>query len=638
MENPSVQDWFQAALLHDLGKTRDWGHHADWSKMPYASTDTLKHIADLAREHHESVSPTSNLDDITLLKLADRLQKGLYAHPHAQDFEPRSHPPEIAAQAKQLLDAPVFQPYYGHSVTWDESRRAYLESEIVAFLKNDPTLENFLRLQREKLYTFPHTTYIPHLALGLHQQITAVLFFFLRRHARRHNLTQASQLQGFTLYAFTITPEPLAFFSRLRYLNAYVEATQKLRAYLFERLFRPIQDEGLTFTEQSNPFQFFDGTSLALLYDADQIVMDTLRSYLDEPDTLLDSINVQIHSYRLIKWGETKSKTLYVGASNIERIVRDMTALPTRAAQFAGQTETRCMNCGVATPADELTTLGTKNLCVTCAQIERQKGVLNLEGFCEGYLGWVFLAFQTPLLDAAMEQAQAINDEVAAQMMMPPGYLTPSATGFDEYFQALTHIQEFQATCDKQIETLGGKEARGAKRLAHFTHLAIYLLCEDNFWKFLAFLNQERKKLRIPTTLRAFLCHARYPVWSLMERGAEFDSKRRDLYYHIAEGSVVMFTSTDVDTIRKLATLASTENVTSAQLSSLVQVALRASMQELFLEIDVKAREGKLGRGGFAGKLKDGLAALQADDGFGGREKRAIFIKYVKKLRGEDRR
>jgi hypothetical protein len=99
-----------------------------------------------------------------------------------------------------------------------------------------------------------------------------------------------------------------------------------------------------------------------------------------------------------------------------------------------------------------------------------------------------------------------------------------------------------------------------------------------------------------------------------------------------------MFTSTDVNTIRSLATLASAENVTSAQLSSLIQVALRASMQELFLEIDVKAREGKLGRGGFAGKLKDGLAALQADDGFGGREKRAIFIKYIRKLRGEDRR
>lgn len=99
-----------------------------------------------------------------------------------------------------------------------------------------------------------------------------------------------------------------------------------------------------------------------------------------------------------------------------------------------------------------------------------------------------------------------------------------------------------------------------------------------------------------------------------------------------------MFTATDVNTIRNLATLASSENVTSAQLSGLVNLALRATAPELFLEIDVKVREGKLGRGGFAGKLKEGLDALRADDEFGGREKRAIFIKYVKKLRGEDRR
>ncbi len=636
MDHPSVQDWFNAALLHDLGKTHDWGRHADWSTLPYASTDALKRLAELAREHHESVSPTSNLDDITLLKLADRLQKGLYAHPHAQDFEARPRPPAIAAQAKQLLDAPVFQPYYGNAVTWDASRRTHLKSEIRACLRNDPTFENLLRLQREKLDTFPHTTYIPHLALGLHQQITAALFYFLRRRARRNNLTQASQLQSFTLYAFTITPEPLAFFSRLRYLDAYREAAEKLRAHLFAEIFHPILSEGLTFTEQFNPFQFFDGSSLALLYDDDQSIVDSLQSYLDKPDTLLDSIEAQIHSYRLKEWGvHPTSGKLFAGASNIDRAVRHITILPARATRFAGQTETRCMNCGAATPADELTTLGTRNLCATCAQVERQKGVLNLKKFCpEGYLGWVFLAFQAPLLDAAVEQAQAINDEVAAQTMIPPGYLTPSATGFDEYFQALTHMQEFQAKCDRQIQTLG----QGARRLAHFTHLAIYLLCEDNYWKFLAFLNQERKQLRIPTSLRAFLCNAHYPVWSLMERGAEFDPQKRDLYYHIAQGSVAMFTSTDVNTIRSLATLASAQNVNSTQLSSLVNVALRTTAPELFLEIDVKAREGKLGRGGFAGKLKEGLAALQADDDFGGREKRAIFIKYIRKLRGEDRR
>lgn len=99
-----------------------------------------------------------------------------------------------------------------------------------------------------------------------------------------------------------------------------------------------------------------------------------------------------------------------------------------------------------------------------------------------------------------------------------------------------------------------------------------------------------------------------------------------------------MFTATDVNTIRNLATAASAERVTSAQLNGLVRVALRATLPELFLEIDVKAREGKLGRQRFAGQLKNGLDALKSGDDFTGRERRAIFIKYIAKLAGEERR
>jgi len=663
----TVQDWFIAALMHDLGKTHGWQSpegkgHGDWSETDYATTPAHKTIAERAREHEREISPESSLDDITLLALADKLQKGLYG---ASGFEGAELPPEIQRQQSRLMETPVFHSYYGNPTHWDKTRRVVGEAHIKECLVKAPTLANLLALQRDQLNEYPHTTYIPHLALGLHHQITAALFFLLWRRVRHKGWSRVEQIKNLTFHAFTITPEPLAFFARLRYLNVYEDTTNTLHTHLFRELFVPFQREGLSaLTPTTNPFQFFHGSSLALLYDdPDDIPKDApedapdsghsrksdyaytnrvtkaLQAYLDSPKVLLDSINLQIHSFTLREWGVDRRANpagiVFADPNQIQRDVQDITILPSRATQFTAQTETRCMNCGTATPADELTTSGAKNLCVTCAQIERQKGIVDLKKFCpEGYLGWVFLSFESPLLDAALEQAQVINDEIAAQMMLPPGYLNPSATGFDEYFQALTHVQDFQAKCDQQIEMLGKR----AKRLAHFTHLAIYLLCEDDYWKFLAFLNQERKQLRIPTTLRAFLCNAHYPVWSLMERGAEFDPKKRDLYYHIAQGSVAMFTATDVNTIRNLATLASSENVTSAQLSGLVNLALRATAPELFLEIDVKAREGKLGRGAFAGKLKEGLNALQADDDFGGREKRAIFIKYVKKLRGEDRR
>ena len=636
-DQPTVQDWFKAALLHDLGKTRGWqtvGGHADWSKTPYASAPELAQIAERAAKHETQVYPHTALDDAAILALADKLQKALYGESAIETGD--ALPPELDRLSKKIMEPPNFQSYYGAPKVWDRFHRATLESEIAQRLSERPTLANLLQLQYGKLGDYPHTTYVPHLALGVHQQITAVLFFLLWRKVKRASLTTPTDLRDFTFHAFTVTPEPLAFFYRLRYLDAYRETAEKLQTHLFRHLFVSIQGEGLSeLLPHANPFQFFHGSSFALMYDDDAQVLQVLQEFLDTSSVPLDALNVTVHSYTLKEWESLRNGAIIPKPQSIERLVREITLVPTASLHFSDHAETRCRYCGHPTTTSELEAVGTINLCDTCVQIERQKGLLNLRAFCaDEYLGWVFLSFAAPLLDVAWEQAVEINAEFSNRHFIPPGILHPSATGFDEYFQALAAIQDFQAKCEEQIKNLG----KGARRLAHFTHLAIYLLCEDNYWKFLAFLNQERKQLRIPTTLRAFLCHAHFPVWSLMERGAEFDPNRRDLYYHIAQGSVAMFTSTDVNTIRSLATLASAEGITPTLLSSLVNVALRATAPELFLEIDVRAREGKLGRGGFAGKLKDGLSALQADDGFGGREKRAIFIKYIRKLRGEDRR
>lgn len=98
-----------------------------------------------------------------------------------------------------------------------------------------------------------------------------------------------------------------------------------------------------------------------------------------------------------------------------------------------------------------------------------------------------------------------------------------------------------------------------------------------------------------------------------------------------------MFTNTDVNTIRTLGTVARSERVPTTQLNNLVRTAMRTTLAELLLEIDVKAQESKIGQR-FPGQLKNGLDALKAGDGFEGRERRAIFVKYVTKLRGEERR
>lgn len=712
MGDGTVQDWFKAALLHDLGKTRGWitpegEGHGDWSRTLYAVTPALEKIAERAAKHEKVVTPDSPLDEPALLALADRLQKGLLGWSPFETGEDLGD--QDRRQRQHLLRTQSFLSFYGDSRTWDDNTRPGLEpraghelltarllnrlisvhrraagrwderhramcekgikevfaqrltlEKVIAFCRahldgwdeskradyekaineefhKEPLLANLLTLQRKALNDYPHTTYIPHLALGVHQQITAALFFLLWRKKEREHLARADELRGFTLYAFTITPEPLAFFARLRYLNAYNETAETLGKHLYRELFASFGRQGLNeLAPTANPFQFFHGSSFALLYDDEQPVRDALQSYLDAPDVLLDSISVQEHSYTLTEWGVNDGGFLYADANKIGRAIREFTLLPSRSLRFDAQSETRCVYCGRSTAVSEAELGRAKNLCDDCAKLESQEGVLNLQTFCaDGYLGWVFLAFGVPLLDVAVEKAREINDNFAASHTISPGLLHPSETGFDEYFQALTDIQNFEAQCDKQIESLG----RGARTLAKFAHLAIYLLCEDNYWTFLDFLNQERKhaRLRIPTSLRAFLCRPKYPVWSLMERGAQYDPERRDLYYHIAQGSVTMFTDSDVNTIRNLGTLARSERVPPTQLNALVRTALQTTKAELFLEIDVRAQGNKIGQR-FPGQLKNGLDALKAGDDFAGREKRAIFIKYVTKLRGEDRK
>lgn len=645
--NVNVQDWFKAALLHDLGKTRGWnipGGHGDWSQTTLAANQDLKNIAALAKEHESAVSANSALDEIALLALADKLQKGLYGSSPMETGKGLNA--EEQRQRQQLLDAPWFDSFFGQAHRWDDSQRQALVTRIAAKLQESSKLWDLMGFLDAELNRYPHTTYIPHLALSLHQQLTAAIFFLMWRKAKREELKSPLDLEGFTFHTFAITPQPLAFFYRMRYLAAYRETATRLERALFQELYASFRKLGLNELQmEKNPFQFFRGSSLVLLYDDEQAVVNVLQNFLDKKDEIvsaddnakpvaLDAIQVQAYSFTLRKWGENAAGKLYADPEQIERRAREYTLIPLQGLKFESISETRCEHCGRPTTKSDAEALGIKNLCSTCTQIEQKGGLLDLEKFCQDeYLGWIFLSFGTPLLDIAWEQADIINSKFAARHLLPSDSLHPSETGLDEYVQALAAIQAFQAECERKILALGN----GAYTLARFTHLAIYLLCEEKYWGFLDFLNQERERLRIPTSLRAFLCGPKHPVWSLMERGAQYDSTQRDLYYHIAQGSVTMFTNSDVNTIRTLGTVARSERVPRAQLSALVQTALQTSQAELFLEIDARAqdRPPKIGQR-FPGQLKNGLDALKGGDDFQGREKRAIFIKYISKLRGED--
>jgi hypothetical protein len=91
-----------------------------------------------------------------------------------------------------------------------------------------------------------------------------------------------------------------------------------------------------------------------------------------------------------------------------------------------------------------------------------------------------------------------------------------------------------------------------------------------------------------------------------------------------------MFTKEEVSEIRSVANIAQKEGVPSAQLMALSQFALNHILEELLLEIDVRAKQRKLGKM-FPEALKKSMAKMTGEQPKE-RTKRAKFIDYVKKM------
>ena len=113
---------------------------------------------------------------------------------------------------------------------------------------------------------------------------------------------------------------------------------------------------------------------------------------------------------------------------------------------------------------------------------------------------------------------------------------------------------------------------------------------------------------------------------------------KQDLYFDAAGRSIVMFSGNQVDAIRRLAADARRAGVGNTELESLVAMALNTELDELLLEIEARDSEQKLGsEEQFPERLCQALREVeyQADESDRQRRlKRAVFIKYVKRLKG----
>jgi len=617
MSTSPIWEWFAAALVHDLGKVvlnkdGSWEHHERLDEK-YFGKQLPAGIVDKAKIHHdrEGLRAGSHPPEGAALIMADGFQQAMA---------------KVTERPDELRQHPAFYPYYGTAEPgYDQHKVQPLISHITAALAKPPSLKNLLELQ-EKLIHYPYVSYLPHLSLMLHHRLTALLLYFLWR--QMDGGLPSAELEFSVL---TISPEPMALFYRLRDVGTHEQVVERLREGLFRRVFLEDKKAALSgLAPTINPFEFFDGGSgLVLVYDQPKKVIQALQEILDE-EPFLRSLQVEQTDFSLT-WDWEKC---YAHPEKVQFRTRTWSLLSAPVVDYPALSLERCQICGK--PDKELVedVIGDL-LCPLCLKERRRKQgkVVDIHKVSEegkAKVGFIFLTVQEPLYEQAREVAADMLSEFMDQRMVEPRILKPTKGGLFEYLQAIIALREFQARVEGAV-----KELR-AYTLLRLPTKMVYLVHEDFYWRFLGFLNEERRRLRFPTSLRAVLCGPKTPFWSLMDGFLTYDGQ--DLYYDEAEGSIVMFTSDEVQRIRDLAGIAERDWGSSTQLIALSRFALTHNLAELLLEIDVRDRQDKLPRR-LVQPLKEALEGLQMpEDESKAQTKRAKFIDYIGKMSRQPRR
>jgi hypothetical protein len=659
LSESNVWEWFAAALLHDLGKTildkqgvSSKHEELDVSRSPALESEAERFdfdallspgIAAKVRAHHDRIAADSEMALVATV-IADRVQKAMHVvrNEEGEVIKDRTDPYQV------LRNNPPFYPYYGESVLgWESKTAADVLRNVVSDLEpvaGKLTMDALLHMQR-RFRCYPHTSYIPHISLAFHNRFMAVLFYLAYRALSDLQVEgkDHTALKALEFSVLTATPDPLHLFYRLRDVRAHEMAVHALRTGLYDRVFSRHQADLPTMGVDSNPFEFFTGDSLVIVYHPGDVIVDNLRDIVEE-NPALRSLSVEMVDYRAgLSWNADGSLR-FVDPAKVEHPLRESPLVSKTLLAFPRQSLGRCQRCNM--PLEEAPEEG--GLCKACATLMDRGGVLDLRAVAAGNSGEEAtggkLAYLFVTLPSLKEHAEAIAKEHLstmkadrvrrgesesrswAQQLAAVTDLLPTELGIFEYLQAVMEMDAFRL----ELEQCSGQ----VYPLARFPELMIYVMREDQFLDFFDVLDLTLADMHLEVSVRAILCGLKTPVWSLMDRFAEHAGSVRALV-DTAGGEIVMFTDDEVQAIRDLARFPRWV-VTRAQLQALILMARQGSLEELKLEIDRRRKKGKIkgkDKNDFARVLKEKLTVLApTGSGVGDREKRALFIKNVADL------
>ena len=658
-DSTTVRDGFIAMMIHDWCKTvlnadGKWTGHQKFDPqaqggVAFGPSDAVTgtqlrelfgaQVVEYVKKHEEIRWGAAD-SVVAAIGIADRVQKAMYQlqDAHGTIISERELPEVLKLR---LFPYPPFYPYYGEAVTaWDPHLAAQLLRDAVYTIQTQSATLPILLAAQRPFRRFPHTTYMPHLSLELHQRFAATLFLLVNKQLRQLQAAGRpfTDLTNLHFSVITAVPDPLELFYRLRDVTAYRKATRDLRADLYKSIFQAECTALPGASAAANPFEYYTFDGLVLVYDEAQTVLDAIQASADRRHTLR-SLTVEVIEYSIALNGGN-----YFSPRHTPEVQR-FTILEQQSQVFPTTTLARCQRCNI--PVAEPLPSG---LCESCETLmQKPSRIKNLETVATDETGktqrlaYVFLTLPEDLhaesarvaqlhLDRMIEDARRLRhpeDPAWADPNLPR--LRPTKMGLFEYLEAVLSVESMQREIRK-------KKPGGVKRIAEFPRLTIYVMREGLFLEFFEILEETTAQMHLDLKIRAILCDLKTPVWSLMDRFTDHprEQERRTLV-DTGGGEIVMFTDEEVKAIRCLAS-ADKYAISKAQLQALVQMARKGSLEELCLEIDRRRKKGKIGND-FAKALKGYLRNLKLetsrtgdDTEFANREKRALFIKNVADL------
>ena len=298
----SLFEGFVAASLHDIGKlslkNNQWEHHEclmEISNRNSFNVDLLdllgQEIVDLISIHHQKNNKQeSNLFDFSDLSyveyaliLSDKIQSSMFREESSIQDVNRKDFDRLKSSER------YFNPYYGNVTKWNDTNSASLLNEFFIKLSESGTFKaneqrwanNIFSLQKQILTRYPFKTFVPHLSLKLHLQLSSALFLFLHDEVQKYS--DLKQMKKFKFYTFEVRPNFLETFYRLRDVVGLHDITKKFSDNLIKKLFGKYQRElyGVPH-KKSNPFLFYNKDSFVFLHTSFQIVNETLQETLNE--------------------------------------------------------------------------------------------------------------------------------------------------------------------------------------------------------------------------------------------------------------------------------------------------------------------------------------------------------------------